>query len=98
MDKKNNIQQFQYDVTLVFRGERGTHSIEVPCVLSVKVKDRSPEVISGTAWINSALEPKSKAWLYCKFKAQESEAGWQIQAEGDDLAALVVERLDDVMG
>ena len=74
MGKKDNIRQFQYDVTLVFKGEKGSHSIEVPCLLSIKVKDQSPEAVKGTAWVNSATEPKSKAWLYCKFTAQGREA------------------------
>ena len=98
MGKKDNTNQFQYDTTLIFKSEKGTHSIEVPCLLSIKVKDQSSEDIGGTAWINSALEPKSKAWLYCKFTAQRSENGWHVQVAGDDLASLVAERLDDVKG
>lgn len=98
MGKKDNIEQFPYDGTLTLRSEKATHSIEVPCLLSVKVKDQSPDVINGAAWINSALEPKSKAWLYCKFKSQKSDTGWQIQVEGDDLAALVAERVETLRG
>lgn len=93
---KKDIDQFPYDTTLTFKGEKGSHSIEVPCLLSMKVKDQSPDVINGAAWINSALEPKSKAWLYCKFRALKSETGGQVQVEGDDLVALVAERLDRV--
>jgi len=94
MGKKDNTNQFQYDTTLIFKSEKGTHSIEVPCLLSIKVRDQSLEDMSGTAWINSVAEPKSKAWLYCKFTAQRSETNWQVKVEGDDLAALVAERLD----
>ncbi len=95
---KKDIDQFPYDATLILKSEKGSHSIEVPCLLSVKIKDQSPETINGAAWINSALEPKSKAWLYCKFKAQRSEKGWLVKVEGDDLTALVAERLDEVKG
>ncbi len=95
---RDNTKQFQYDATLIFKSERGSHSMEVPCIVSIKVKDQSPGAIKGTAWINSALEPKSKAWLYCKFSAHRSETCWQVRVEGDDLAALVAERLDEVKG
>ncbi len=96
MAKKANIKQFPYDGTITLQGDKGSHMMDVPCLLSVKVKNPTPEAMEGTAWINSAAEPKTKAWLYCKFSARKAETGWQVQVEGADLADLIAERLDDV--
>lgn len=98
MGKKDNIDQFPYHGTLILKGDKGSHTIGVACLLSIKVKDQSPETMEGTAWVNSAAEPRSKAWLYCKFKAQRLPTGRQIQVEGDNLAALIAERLHGVKG
>lgn len=92
-----------FDVNMTIGMEDGTitHKIILPGILTVKVAERmtnGSETIVGTAWINRADEPKSKALLYCKFKAVRStlDGKWEISFEGDDLSVFIKPRLSEI--